>query len=263
MKNGRSRRPRRRPSVRRLLRPTVIAQLVAILAIVLIGASVARSKQESQVGTTPLGVGTRDRLATCIQPVEGLTLEPGEAILAAQAAFTEIEKSPGWIPYAPYAVGGTVIDMGCPGQPALFRPILGQYPPSRPTNFRETVAATAVENPSPYRAFVIVMPDQRLSEVLVPELRGRRSTEETVCPDNSCAEVTVGIYVSHSELMDSVRLSSAIAIALGIREYVPSGQPSPSPRSQGPAVGWTPVPLTPKPERTLTPKDLEDLQRAR
>lgn len=263
MRHGRARRSRNRSLARRLLRPTVIAQAVAIVGIVLIGASVARSKQDPHVGTTPLGVGSRDRLAICIQPAEGLTLDPGDAIAAARAAFAELEKSPGWSPYAPYAVGGPAIDMGCPGLPALFRPILGQYPPSHPTNFRETVAATVVETPSPYRAFVIVMPDHRLSEVLVPELRGRRSTEETMCPDNNCVEVSVGIYISHSELLDPARLSSALAVSLGIRESGTSGQPSPSPRSQGPSVGWTPVPLTPKPERTLTPKDLEDLNRPR
>ena len=60
--------------LRRLLLPTVVAQVVAIGAIILVGASVARSKQESTVGTTPLGVGSRDRLAICIQPTEGLTL---------------------------------------------------------------------------------------------------------------------------------------------------------------------------------------------
>jgi hypothetical protein len=263
MKRARSGRSPGARRTRRWLRPAVVAQIVAVVALVLIGASAVRSNQEQQIGTTPLGVGTRDRLAICVQAAEGLTLERDEAIAAAQAAFAELEKSPGWAVYAPFAIGGPQIDLGCPSQPALFRPILGQYPPARPTNFRETVAATVVDTPSPYRAFIVVMPDQRLSEVLVPELRGRRSTEETVCPDSNCAEVTVGIYISHSEFIDPARLGSALAIALGIRESVASGQPSPSPRTQGPAVGWTPVPLTPKPERTLTAKDLEDLNRPR
>jgi len=245
-------------SARRLLRPTVIAQIVAIGAIILVGASVARSKQESQIGTTPLGVGSRDRLAICIQPAEGLTLGRDEAVAAAQAAFTELEKNPNWAVYAPYAVGGPRIDMDCPGQPSLFRPILGQYPPNRPIHIRETVAATAVDTPSPYRAFIVVMPDRRLSEVLVGELRGRRSTEETVCGDSGCAEVTVGMYVSRSEFVDSSALSNALAIALGMSNPVTEGRPSPSPDYLIGDENSTPLPRAPKPERTLTPKEIED-----
>jgi len=79
----------RKPHWRRVRRPLLIP-MIALIAVAFIGVSVARSKQESQIGTSPLSVGTRDRLAICIQPVEGLTLEPGEAVLAAQAAFTEL-----------------------------------------------------------------------------------------------------------------------------------------------------------------------------
>jgi hypothetical protein len=122
----------------------MLAQLTGALAVVLIGASVARSHQELQVSTSPLGVGSRDRLAICSQPAEGLTLDRDEAVAAGRAAFAELEKNPSWTAYAPYTVGGPVIDIGCPTVPAMFRPILGQYPSSRPISPREIVAAAVL-----------------------------------------------------------------------------------------------------------------------
>jgi hypothetical protein len=251
----------RRP--RRWVRPALVAQMVAILAIVLIGASVARSKQESQIGTTPLGVGTRDRLAICIQPAEGLTLGKDEAASAVQAAFPEVEMNPGWAVYAPYAVGGPQIDLGCPTVPAFFRPTDNSYPPSSPTSRPGRLAATVVQSPGPYRTYVIVLPDARLSAVLVSDLLGRRSAEEDMCGGASCAEVTSGIYISESEFRNPSRLAAALVVGLGISDtVVASPQPSPSPRVRRGigAENYTPIPRTPKPSGTLTPKQKEFLE---
>lgn len=176
--------------LRRLLLPTVVAQVVAIGAIILVGASVARSKQESTVGTTPLGVGSRDRLAICIQPTEGLTLGNDEAIAVAEAAFAELEKHPGWPVYAPYAVGGPQVDLDCPTVPTFLRLVDSSFPPSTPTTRPGRSAATVVRTPGPYRTYVVVLPDARLTVLLVPDLLGRRSAEEDMCEGASCAEVT-------------------------------------------------------------------------
>lgn len=252
----------RRPA-RRLLRPAVIAQVVAVLAVILIGVSVARSSQEPQVGTTPLGVSTRDRLAVCIQEAEGLKLDPDAAAKAARAAFAELEKNPNWAVYAPYAVGGPQIDLGCPTVPTFLRPIDNGYPPSSPTSRPGRLAATVVQTAGPYRTYVVVFPDARLAAVLISDLVARRSAEEDMCEGASCAEVTSGIYISESEFRDHVRLAEALAVGLGISDAVglsPQIPPSPQVRRGIGAENFTPIPRAPKPDGTLTPKQKEFLE---
>src|SRR5215210_9355514 len=96
----------------RTWRRNALIQVIAGAALLLVGASVARSNQEPQIGTTPLGIGSRDRLAICIQPAEGAMIDKAEAVSAVQAAFSDLEKIPTWGVYAPYAVGGPQIDLG-------------------------------------------------------------------------------------------------------------------------------------------------------
>lgn len=239
---------------RRNWRRSALLQGLVVAAVVLVGASVARSAQESQVGRSPLGVDTRDRLAVCIQLMEDVQFDTDIAIGSAHAAFAELEKYPRWSWYAPYAVGGVQIDLGCPTIPILFRPLIGVYPPSQPQTRPGSAAGTIVETASPYRSYVVVLPDKRMSEVLVPELEGRRSTEETLCPDNNCVEVTSGIYVSRTEFLNPSILGAALAIGLGIDGQATEASPSPLPDRGIGAENYTPSPRTPKPTGSPDPR---------
>lgn len=154
----------------------------------------------------------RDRLAICVQAVN---LGDMESSLASQAKTTiestlaKLASDPVWVELD-LSLPPPVVDLGCPAAPALYDPQAG--PRDDKTLF--LVRGRDVGQASHYRVFVFILTDVEIGR-WAGTSDYRLTSEENLCEGDACAEVTAGIYLSASEVADTMLLTENLRRAVG------------------------------------------------
>jgi hypothetical protein len=126
----------------------------------------------------------------------------------------EVREHPLWeeaLEDAPLAAQSRV-NAGCPTGPSLYDEIAGP-------EFGEYVADNQgrwVDQASPYRVHVYVLPEEEILRVVGPPENIHSGTEELVCAEDSCTEVTDGLYVSATRLDNMALLVRELSFDLGL-----------------------------------------------
>lgn len=146
-----------------------------------------------------LMVDNRSALSIC---VDSKVSDIGNEQLAGAAAraLEHVKKHPHYQLAGLAAVNSTV-EVGCPG-PA--RAGLPGFDPTSGELGDDPAQSIAVAQPSRYRTFVFIVPEERIStfKELDPytPYPVRRTPQETYCHDGECFEVTTALYFTRAEL---------------------------------------------------------------
>jgi hypothetical protein len=169
--------------------------------------------------TDQLIVPSRDGLSICVDlgGTGGPLLPSPVAVASIRAALDQIAQHPLWAE-AGYAKRPPVVSVGCPVASVIMAPEI-----KRQGSSRLNVPRRRVDNASPFRVWVVVLPDQRVSEVFAdtpPYLRSE--PEEIACEDAApahhpvCRAVSLGAYLTAAEFGDNLTLLRALTFALNL-----------------------------------------------
>lgn len=127
----------------------------------------------------------------------------------AQDALERVARHPRFKPVG-YGAAPTRVAEGCPTPARIAEP--GFDPRAGHSN----VGGIGVDQPTPYRAYVFVVPQQQLA--VLAGLGSRRVPQEVYCDPgtDSCAAVSVAIYLSPSEVANLPLFARELTGALGL-----------------------------------------------
>jgi hypothetical protein len=163
-------------------------------------------------------VASRDRLAICIKPVAGASVNSARARSAVEDALQELARDPRWS-QAAYAKTPPAVDVNCSEEPAIFAPTVTVTTGSAQSS-RLHVGRRDVTAPSKYLTIVFVLPDDLMERyffgLTASEFaKYRNESEELVCEGHVCIEVTRGLYLLSHEIIDPPLVLSALRKVLG------------------------------------------------
>ncbi len=172
--------------------------VTTLLGVTFQGSGEAQVPLGAQLKEGLLLTANRDRLAICVQAVGVDSSLEAKAKSAIETALVEVAKHPRWEATG-LGVASPVVDIGCPSGPAS-RDLETQF----------------VTEPSFYRLFVFVLPQEEFDVPFAGLPRLRTASQEVVCEGDSCGEVTSGLYIHSGELGDVAFLTDALAQGVGL-----------------------------------------------
>jgi hypothetical protein len=147
----------------------------------------------------------RSEVALCVQSEEPGTAT-ADAVALVQKAMTSVSKHSNWTLGA-YKDQPIRVDAGCPNTPYLLEPgavhpvLFGGAPPTG--------------KPGRYQAYVVVVPDEKISE-LFGDSSVRIAPQEMECMGHHCWEVTAALYLTKDELNTPEKLEDGLLRVLGV-----------------------------------------------
>jgi hypothetical protein len=159
-----------------------------------------------------LMVSNRDKLAICVDSkVPELSNEQLKAMVA--TGLEQVKTHPMY-QRAGLAVAPPSIDIGCPGPMRVWMPGFDIW-----TGDAEG-QITTVAQPSEYRTFVFVVPDEQIQpfrdyDPYTPYPR-RRAAQEVFCEGEQCFEVTTSLYLSTADLANRAVLLANLTRGVGL-----------------------------------------------
>ena len=157
------------------------------------------------------------RLRFCVQAVDFdhppfHRAMPGDPAVEKRAkeriedALKEVAKHPYWEAFGHAALGPPVVDIGCPSPPIMFVgggdvKILGRR----------------VWEPSYYGVSVFILPDDKLAELA--EWGSPASSEEFMAGGDQAWGVTIGLYLTESQLEEEEYMTDMMTRAVGIEAF--------------------------------------------
>lgn len=147
----------------------------------------------------PLG---RPRLEVCVQNMDGTVVEP-EVMDKITTAFKEVKKHRDFEAAGLNAGGGPKLKAGCPSGPTL-----------------KENKARKVTKPSPEFTFIFIASEEDLKGVLF-KYYPRVKSQETMCKEDSCTEVTKALYLTPQEIGDPAKLIPALTFGVGLMPTEP------------------------------------------
>jgi hypothetical protein len=208
---------------------------IALVAAGAAGAVVAARGQGGPEEPEPLRPGAlvspnRDRLRICVQVVR-VAVDQGRAREAVEAALRETAKHPSWRSGG-LDVAPPVVDSGCPQEPVVLKPGVVFQGPKSLEGFDIAYWGSVVEEPSPYRLFVFIVPREELAAHVIGWEDFRTFIQEGLCEttpyEKNCAQVTTGLYLLPEEVGNAAFVRAWLEKALGLEPLVPQ-TPMPPP----------------------------------
>ena len=198
----------------------------AILVVLVSWMGATRWSREPAARAEPVDnvllVSSRDSLVVCVAPLVEGSQAAGVGVAAAQTVLDGLSASQSeeWVD----AAGATEVTGECSRRVSVMPGLDGNY---------AIADEPPVEEPSPERLFVVLVPDDLLAQTIGKGLRGdsafAQAAIEMMCSDDNCFEVTTAVYVGESSAKDTSggALVDAMSWGLGIRPLVdplfPSG----------------------------------------
>ena len=171
-----------------------------------------------------LKAASRDRLALCVQGIDGATVDGETAIASVRTALQRAQRQPAWS-ILKISDGPAVVAYGCPLPPVLE--------PSGPVvSFMvHDLTSRRVDVASAYRVFLFVMREADVQRAFGTDtLYSRAANEEMLCAPaqtvtgERCQSVTTGVYLTQGELNDPAALEYAILRGLELTS-IPTNLP--------------------------------------
>lgn len=192
----------------------IVPALALVFAAVLVAGGVFWSTKDSESETaervnSPLITGDRDRVAVCVEDLREKANDSDREELFEQA-IAAVEKRPEW-PRANLDGVGTSVSFGCRATPYL----LSEGIRFENGGFVEMDNFGATDKPSQFRVMVFILDDEQIDRMFTDSPL-RTATQESVCSDGVCAEVTSGLYLKASETEDPALLEQRLAEAIGL-----------------------------------------------
>jgi hypothetical protein len=190
-------------------------------------------------------VPNRDRLSICVQASSGIASMQRDVRARIEQLLPAVEQHPNWSRARYNQVPRSVV-AGCPGDAHLLRPGI-EYIDGRPGPSSAGERPLQVEQASPHRLFVYILPQAELARIIRGQLNIRIAPQETVCEGFACAQVSTGLYVSPEELHNDAFMRDWLAKGLGLEPPVSLDTPPNAPRR---SPGPSPAPSSPTPRPT-------------
>jgi hypothetical protein len=173
--------------------------------------STSAERTEVSLVSNLLRTDNRAGLEACIDFGES-GLSPEQRINALQNIENALDAAAGDSSWAAQDVADltprTKVEIGCPSARA-------PVDPDSDGTIR-WVAGYVVEVPSSYLVFYFVLPDAD-AQTFWGEWDTMRAPQEMLCSGDSCVEVTVGLYMAESDVLDPVAVQDATRDAVGLR----------------------------------------------
>jgi len=196
---------------------------LAITAVLVITQVQGGSSQHADRTYGLLLTGNRDRLAICVQGVNGAPVDAQRSSSAIGGILQALKGRSDW------SVTGLDVDppavaSGCNSEPFLLQPGVSF------SNGVPDGGFAGVATPSPFRVMVFVLEPEELDKVLGGS-PVRHTVQELTCEEHMCSEVTTGLYVTAQELEDVPFMTKQLTYAIGLeRPADTSGGPQPAPK---------------------------------
>lgn len=188
-----------------MIRPTKITMLI-VLALCALGAWSLAFLTHSNASAHPGGPPGRTRLEICVQNVDGSTVL-STVMDKITTAFKEVKKHRDFEAAGLNAGGGPKFKIGCPSGPTI----------------KENKAHKVTKHSAEF-TFIFIASEAELQAVPFKHYP-RVKSQETMCEEDVCAEVTKALYLTPQEINDPAKLVPALAFGVGL-------MPTDSPQSQ-------------------------------
>jgi hypothetical protein len=124
------------------------------------------------------------------------------------------------------------VDSGCPGEPAVLKPGVVFQGPKPLEGFESAYQDSIVDQPSPYRLFVFIVPREELAAHVTGWENFRTFLQGATCQvspnETNCARVTTGLYLLPEEISNVPFVRAWLEKALGLEPLLPQ-TPMPPP----------------------------------
>jgi hypothetical protein len=198
----------------RLLRALTLLVFAGALggAILLASTMLGESSPPTQIKEGLLSTTNRDRLALCVQAVGVDSALQAEAKSHIEKLLPQLEQHPNWALSGLEDTPPPVVDDGCPtADAALLRP---------GADVKGGAPGSAVAEPSPYQAFVFILPQSEIDR-LFEGWPLRSVSQELLREGDVGLPVTTGIYMSIEEIRSPSFLSDTMVKGIGLENPVP------------------------------------------
>lgn len=190
------------------------AVILALILVSVVGLALFQirrgSSQHADRTNSLLIAGNRDRLAICVDAIDGALVDPTGARSATEDALTRLRAHRNWKP-AGLDLNQPAVDMGCNAQPFLLQPGV-DFNGGKVT----TVSGfPRVATPSKYLVMIFVLPPEEIAREFGSSPT-RRVVQEVSCDEGGCGEVTIGLYLASDELGEPRFLMTALIDAIGL-----------------------------------------------
>lgn len=190
----------------------IISLIVTLVAIDLATDDGAAGQADYRYVGGFLLTSNRSELAICVDTIDVDQSVAGAAISSIEEVWPLVEAHRTWAKVASQYTARQRVDPGCPDTPVIVGPRATSEPPSQ------------------YRVHVYVAQSNLVYNA--PELRnGRLTSEQELCFEDDCLQVTTGLYITPEEMPNIPLMAAYVEQSLGLRPPGPINLPPAEPTS--------------------------------
>jgi hypothetical protein len=153
----------------------------------------------------------RPNLELCVENLDG-TPASQRALGKITAAFNQVKLHPSFHDAQLDRGTGPAIVAGCPSRATILS--------STWTGPKYGASDTITQEPSEFHTFVFIVP-QATVDAKFGSMYPRLTTQETVCMDHACGEISTAVYITPEELENFDVLKRSLSWGVGL---VPEGE---------------------------------------